>query len=56
MFKTFADNFELTLDALINKNPFLITVFSDFIAKEKKKPISVPTGFLDLPLFELKLK
>ena len=33
IFQTFADNFELTLDSIINKNPFLIVALGDFIAK-----------------------
>ena len=33
IFETFADNFELNLDALTDKNPFLITFLDDFNAK-----------------------
>ena len=33
IFQTFADNFELTLDSIINKNPFLIVALGDFNAK-----------------------
>ena len=33
IFETFADNFELTLDSIINKNPFLIVALDDFNAK-----------------------
>ena len=33
IFQTFADNFEMTLDSLINKNPFLIAFLGDFNAK-----------------------
>ena len=33
MFGTFADKFELTLDSLINKNPFLIVALGGFNAK-----------------------
>ena len=33
IFETFADNFELTLDIIINKNPFLIVALGDFNAK-----------------------
>ena len=33
IFETFADNFELTLDSIINKNPFLIFLFGDFNGK-----------------------
>ena len=33
IFETFADNFELTLDSIISKNPFLIVVLGDFDAK-----------------------
>ena len=33
IFETFADNFELTLDSIINKNPFLIVALGDFNAK-----------------------
>ena len=33
IFETFADNFELTLDSIINKNPFLIVALGDFDAK-----------------------
>ena len=32
-FETFGDNFELTLDLIINKNPFLIVALGDFNAK-----------------------
>ena len=31
--ETFADNFELTLGSIINKNPFLIVALGDFNAK-----------------------
>ena len=30
IFETFADNFELTLDTIVNKNSFLIVAFGDF--------------------------
>ena len=33
IFETFADNFELNLDSIINKNPFLIVALGDFNAK-----------------------
>ena len=33
IFKTFADNFESTLDSVINKNSFLIVALGDFNAK-----------------------
>ena len=33
IFGTFADNFELTLDSIINNNPFLIVALGDFNAK-----------------------
>ena len=33
IFETFADNFELTLDSVIKKNPFLIVALDDFNAK-----------------------
>ena len=33
VFKIFADNFELNLDKVSNKNPYLITILSDFSAK-----------------------
>ena len=33
IFEIFDDNFELTLDAIINKNPFLIFALGDFNAK-----------------------
>ena len=33
IFETFADNFELTLDTILNKNPFLIVALGDFSAK-----------------------
>ena len=33
IFETFADNFELTLDSIINKNSFLIVALGDFNAK-----------------------
>ena len=33
IFETFAYNFELTLDAIVNKNPFLIVALGDFNAK-----------------------
>ena len=33
MHETFANNFELTLDTVINKNPFLIAALGDFNAK-----------------------
>ena len=33
IFETFADNFELTLDSIINKNPFLIVALGNFNAK-----------------------
>ena len=33
IFETFADNFELTLETIINKNPFLIVASGDFNAK-----------------------
>ena len=31
--ETFADNFELTVDSIINKNPFLVVALGDFNAK-----------------------
>ena len=34
-FKTFSDNFEMTLDILAQKNPFLITAIGDFNAKSE---------------------
>ena len=33
IFETFADNFELILDSVINKNPFLIIALGDFNTK-----------------------
>ena len=33
IFETFADNFELTLDTSLNKNPFLIVALGDFNVK-----------------------
>ena len=33
IFETFADNFELTLDSIINKNPFLFVALGDINAK-----------------------
>ena len=33
IFETFADNFELTLDSIINNNPFLIVALGNFNAK-----------------------
>ena len=33
IFETFADNFELTLDTIVNKNPILIAVLGDFNTK-----------------------
>ena len=33
IFDTFADTFELTLDTIVNKNPFLIVTLGDFNAK-----------------------
>ena len=33
IFETFADNFELTVDSIIDKNPFLIVSLGDFNAK-----------------------
>ena len=33
IFETFADNFEVTLDSIINKNPFLVVALGDFNAK-----------------------
>ena len=33
IFETFADNFELTFDSVINKNQFLIVALDDFSAK-----------------------
>ena len=33
IFETFANNFELTLDTIINKNPFLIVTLGHFNAK-----------------------
>ena len=33
IFETFTDNFELTLDLIINKNPFLIVALGDLNAK-----------------------
>ena len=33
IFETFADNFELTLDTIVNKNPFLTVALGDFNAK-----------------------
>ena len=33
IFETFADNFELALDSIINKNPFFIVALGDFNAK-----------------------
>ena len=35
-FETFGDNFELTLDLIINKNPFLIVALGNFNAKTTK--------------------
>ena len=32
-FETFADNFEMTLELLAQKNTFLLTTIGDFIAK-----------------------
>ena len=32
-FETFADNFEMTLELLAQKNPFLLTAIGDFNAK-----------------------
>ena len=32
-FERFADNFELNLDKITNKNPYLIVIFGDFNAK-----------------------
>ena len=32
-FETFADNFEITLEPLAQKNPFLLTPIDDFNAK-----------------------
>ena len=29
IFETFADNFDLTLDTIVNKNPFLIVALDD---------------------------
>ena len=34
-FETFSDNFEMTLDILAQKNPFLMTTIEDFNAKSK---------------------
>ena len=34
-FETFSDNFEMTLDILTQKNPFLMTAIGDFNAKSK---------------------
>ena len=34
IFETFADNFELTVDTIVNKNQFLIVALSDFNAKK----------------------
>ena len=34
IFETFADNFELTLNKVINKNPILIVVLGDLNAKQ----------------------
>ena len=36
IFETFSNNFELTLDTIINKNPFLIVALADFNAKATK--------------------
>ena len=33
IFETFADNFELTLDTIVNKKPFLIVALGDFNVK-----------------------
>ena len=33
IFETFADNFELTLDTIVNKNLFLLVALGDFNAK-----------------------
>ena len=33
IFETFADNFELTLDTIVNKNRFLIVALGNFNAK-----------------------
>ena len=33
VFKKFADNFELNLDKITNKNPYLIVILGDFNAK-----------------------
>ena len=34
IFETFPDNFELTVDTIVNKNQFLIVVLGDFNAKK----------------------
>ena len=34
-FETFSDNFEITLENLVQKNLFLMTTIGDFIAKSK---------------------
>ena len=34
-FETFCDNFEMTLDILVQNNPFLMTAIGDFNAKSK---------------------
>ena len=35
-FETFANNFEMTLELLAQKNPFLLTAIGDFNAKSSK--------------------
>ena len=53
IFETFADNFELTLDSVVNKNPFLIAAIVDFNAKTTnwyKNDINSYEGLKIIPL------
>ena len=44
-FETFADNFEMTLELLAQKNPFLLTAIGDFNAKSSNWYIKDKVSF-----------
>ena len=53
-FATFSDNFEMTLDLALKKNPYLLVVLGDFNAKTKTK---IQTKIkIAAPLKEFQLK
>ena len=50
IFETFAENFELTLDIIINKNPFLIVALGDFNAKTTNQYKNDVNSYEDLKI------